>query len=87
MVSTVLTPFFQCFLNVLTLNGEGKNSNTGWTLLDVTHESGSGVTAWNSNEERDYALNKDTTPAIWVMALKSTASHTMHSVGQKEFSW
>ena len=53
--------------------------------MDVTHESGSGVTAWNSNEERDYALNKDTTPAIWVMALKSTASHTLHSVGQKEF--
>ena len=60
-----------------------KRANGKKTRMTVTDQcqksqvyvSPRGVTAWNSNEERDYALNKDTTPAIWVMAMKSTASY------------
>ena len=50
---------------------EGRNSDTGWTLLDDTKtRATNGVTTWNSNEKREYALDKDTSPAIWVFGMK-----------------
>ena len=69
---------------------EGKNSNTGWTLLDVTHETGNGGASWAPNEIRDYALNKDTTPAIWVFAGRSyqtsNGDYKKQEVGEEEFN-
>ena len=65
---------------------EGRNSDTGWTLLDDTKENGNGVTSWNADEQRDYAMNKDTSPAIWVFAMKSDTDYKMNSVGKEEFN-
>ena len=34
----------------------------------------------------NYAMNKDTSPAIWVFAMKSDTDYKMNSVGKEEFN-